>query len=137
MVMFWSRSDWSASMRLAHSKGTPRRSAIFCNCSSLPSGSDPVSWRRRPTNVDLPWSTWPTMTILSCSVVAGEKAGRGVVRGDGAGPLISHVAIASEFFKGVFAFLVLGASGAFGHVRGAEFLDDFADIAGAGFDGRR
>ena len=28
MVMFWSRSDWRASMRLAHSKGTPRRSAI-------------------------------------------------------------------------------------------------------------
>src|SRR5580765_724536 len=66
--MFWSRSDCRASIRFAHSNGTPRRSAIFCNCSNLPSGSEPVSWKSRPTNVDFPWSTWPTMTILSCSV---------------------------------------------------------------------
>ena len=46
MVMFWSRSDWRASMRLAHSKGTPRRSATAWSCSSLPSGSEPVSWKK-------------------------------------------------------------------------------------------
>src|SRR6185436_3152096 len=74
MVMFWSRSDGRASMRFAHSKGTPRRSAISWSCSSLPSGSEPVSWNSRPTNVDLPWSTWPTMTILSCSEGAEEVA---------------------------------------------------------------
>ena len=28
MVMFWSRSAWSASIRLAHSKGMPRRRAM-------------------------------------------------------------------------------------------------------------
>ena len=43
MVMFWSRSACSASIRLANSNGTPRRCAIATSCSYLPSGSEPVS----------------------------------------------------------------------------------------------
>ena len=43
IVMFWSRSACSASMRLANSNGTPRRWAIATSCSYLPSGSEPVS----------------------------------------------------------------------------------------------
>ena len=54
MVMPWSRSDWKASIRKAHSNGMPRRSHIALMASSLPSGSEPVSWNRRPTSVDLP-----------------------------------------------------------------------------------
>jgi len=54
MVMFWSRSDCSASIKLAHSNGTPRLAATCCSCSSLPSGNEPVSLNNLPTNVDLP-----------------------------------------------------------------------------------
>src|SRR5688572_4309280 len=133
MVMFWSRSDWRASMRLAHSKGTPRRSAISWSCSSLPSGSEPVSWNSRPTSVDLPWSTWPTMTILSCSVgVTGDFA----ICWDEAVTGGSHVAIAPEFFKGVLAFFVLSATGAFGRFGGAQLGDDFRHGASRRVDGR-
>ena len=57
IVMFWSRSDWSPSIKLAHSNGVPRLSAAFFSASSFPSGSDPVSWNSRPMRVDLPWST--------------------------------------------------------------------------------
>src|SRR5918996_1779080 len=62
--MPWSRSACSASIRKAHSNGMPRRSQVALMVSNLPSGREPVSWNRRPTRVDLPWSTWPTMTIL-------------------------------------------------------------------------
>jgi hypothetical protein len=65
MVTPWSRSAWSASIKNAHSNGMPRRSHTALMVSSLPSGNEPVSWNSRPTRVDLPWSTWPTMTILS------------------------------------------------------------------------
>ena len=34
--------------------GMPRRADIALIASSLPSGSEPVSWIRRPTSVDLP-----------------------------------------------------------------------------------
>ena len=64
MVIFWLRSACSASIRNAHSKGTPRRSHVALMASYLPSSSESVSWRKRPTSVDLPWSTWPTMTIF-------------------------------------------------------------------------
>jgi hypothetical protein len=47
-----------------------------------------------------------------------------------------HVAVASELFEGILAFLVLGAAGAFGDIGGAEFLDDFRDGTGVGFDGK-
>src|SRR5215471_20761716 len=120
MVMFWSRSDWRASMRLAHSNGTPRRSAIFWSCSSLPSGREPVSWNKRPTKVDLPWSTWPTMTILSCSVAAEPL---GFIRRSGV-EIRSHVSVPPQFFKGVFAFFVLGTAGTFGGFGVAQFFDD-------------
>ncbi|MGY4327673.1 hypothetical protein ACVWWG_002090 [Bradyrhizobium sp. LB7.2] len=63
MVMPWSRSVWSASSRNDHSNGMPRRALTALSISSLPSGRLPVSCSRRPTSVDLPWSTWPTMTM--------------------------------------------------------------------------
>src|SRR5690349_13109948 len=71
-------------MRKAHSNGMPRRSDMARIDSTLPSGSVPVSCSRRPTSVDLPWSTWPTMTILSwwASRVIGRVPGV-VERGSG------------------------------------------------------
>src|SRR5689334_6051717 len=72
-------------MRNAHSNGMPRRSDMARIASTLPSGKAPVSCSRRPTSVDLPWSTWPTMTILSWweSRVIGRVPGV-VERGSGA-----------------------------------------------------
>ncbi len=75
IVMFWSRSACKASIRLAHSKGTPRRCAMAWSCSTLPWASAPASCSSRPTNVDLPWSTWPTITIRSCSLGAVAAGG--------------------------------------------------------------
>src|SRR5580698_2723633 len=129
MVMFWSRSDWRASMRLAHSKGTPRRLATASNCSSLPSGSEPVSCRRRPTKVDLPWSTWPTMTIFNCSLGAVP----GLLCMVRTNSRISHVAVTAQLLEGVFALLVLRAAGAFGSLGVPKFLDDLAHSAGGRF----
>src|SRR5258706_6740614 len=129
MVMFWSRSDWRASIKLAHSKGTPRRSAICRSCSSFPSGSEPVSWNKRPTKVDLPWSTWPTMTILSCSL--GAWLSPAALRG------ASHVSIASEFFEGIFTFLVLGAARTLGSIRAPQLLNNFAHRFGVRLDRER
>ena len=63
MVMPWSRSVCSASSRNDHSNGMPRRALTAFSISSLPSGRLPVSCSSRPTKVDLPWSTWPTMTM--------------------------------------------------------------------------
>ena len=54
MVIPWSRSAFSASMRKAYSNGMPRRSHMALIASTLPSGIEPVSWNRRPTREDLP-----------------------------------------------------------------------------------
>ena len=40
--------------------------------------------------------------------------------------LVLHVSVPAQLLEGVFALLVLGASGAFGFVGVAQFLDDFA-----------
>ena len=56
-----------ASRRKAYSKGLALRAHSARTCSSLPSGREPVSAKSRPMTVDLPWSTWPTTTILNCS----------------------------------------------------------------------
>jgi hypothetical protein len=69
MVIPWSRSVCSASSRNDHSNGMPRRALTAFSISSLPSGRLPVSCSRRPTSVDLPWSTWPTMTMRTCGRV--------------------------------------------------------------------
>src|ERR1035437_3656150 len=114
-------------MRLAHSKGAPRRRAMACNCSSLPSGSEPVSWRSRPIRVDLPGSTWPTMTIFNCPAEAAAAGSFPANPPFIAPPVCSHVAIAPQFLEGIFAFLVLRAACAFGDSGGAQFVDDFPD----------
>src|SRR5712692_11811426 len=45
-----------------------------------------------------------------------------------------HVSIAAQLLEGVFAFLVLGAAGAFAGLGVAEFFDDLADVLSVGFD---
>src|ERR1035437_6858514 len=127
MLIFWSRSACNASIRFAHSKGIPRRCAACWSCSSLPSGSEPVSCKSRPTNVDLPWSTWPRMTILSCSAAAG---GAGV----GSGALIgkSHVSIPPQILEGRFAFLVLRPARTLRRSCAAQFLHDLMHRARLG-----
>src|ERR1039458_5798378 len=119
MLMFWSRSACNASIRLAHSKGTPRRWAARWSCSNRPSGSEHVSCKSRPTKVDLPWSTWPRMTILSCSAVIG-------VNRDGVVALISlsHVPIPPQFLERLLTLLILRAARPLRHPGAAQFLHD-------------
>src|SRR5262249_48544555 len=135
MVMPWSRSDWKASIRKAHSKGIPRRSHMARIASSLPSGSEPVSWKSRPTSEDLPWSTWPTMTARNCSRPApsGERRGAPEARaalaaalGD-RGALILHVPVSAKPLEGVLAFMVHGPARALGRAGYLQLGDDFVD----------
>src|SRR6202034_3162791 len=49
----------------------------------------------------------------------------------------SHIPITPQFFKCIFAFLVLRATGTLRRLRVAKFLDDFADVARSRFDGKR
>ena len=49
----------------------------------------------------------------------------------------SHVAVAPQFFKGIFAFLVLGAAGALRGSGVAQFLDNLAHGCRVGLDGQR
>src|SRR5262245_41155638 len=119
MVMPWSRSDWNESIRNAHSNGMPRRSHIALICSSLPSGNEPVSLNSRPTRVDLPWSTWPTMTmrIRSRSVLMRGR---------------SHIARGAQPFERVLGLAVHGASGALRRACGLQRGDDrFDGVCGA------
>src|ERR1051326_2073744 len=84
MVIPWARSSLRASSRNAYSNGRPLRSQSARTCSSLPSGSAPVSARSRPTTVLFPWSTWPPITTLSC-----WRKGSGV-RGQGSGDRLKN-----------------------------------------------
>src|ERR1039458_3345885 len=132
MLMFWSRSACKASIRLAHSKGTPRRWAARWSCSKRPSGSEPVSWKSRPTNVDLPWSTWPRMTILSCSVAAGGTE-------TGAAALIasSHVPVPPQLLERPLTLLILRSARPLRHPRAAQFLHDLMHRARLRLDRER
>src|SRR4051812_33643564 len=122
MVMPWSCSSDSASSRKAYSNGLPVRWHSRRTASSLPVGSEPVSASRRPTRVDLPWSTWPTMTMFiasrDCAAGSAEVEVAGVVmvgpggRGDAAAG--SHVAVFAQLFEAVLA--VLQAARALGDV---------------------
>ena len=49
---------------------------------------------------------------------------------------VSHVAVAAQLLEGVLALLVLGAPGAFGRARAAQFLHDLPHRARGGLDGK-
>ncbi len=109
MVMFWSRSDCSASIRLAHSNGTPRRSAILLELLELAFGQR-AGVMKQPAD----------KRGLAVVHVADDDdfelfGGCGTVAiGVHIVHEISHVAVAPEFLESVFAFLVLRAAGALG-----------------------
>src|SRR5262245_39560036 len=140
MVMPWSRSVWSASSRKDHSKGMPRRALTALSISSLPSGRLPVSCRRRPTSVDLPWSTWPTMTMRTCGRVVPfgiDVVPFGVADSVGLtimfmAALVS-IAIRSEIagdaqpLEGVFGLMIERAARALRHLGLFELDQDLVD----------
>src|ERR1700751_2587687 len=127
MVMPWSRSVCSASSRNDHSNGMPRRALTALSISSLPSGRLPVSCRRRPTSVDLPWSTWPTMTMRTC----GRVGPFGVAEGEGltimfmTAPRISEIAGDTKPLEGVLGLVVERAARALRHLGLFELDEDF------------
>ena len=58
IVIAWSRSSCAASTANDHSVASkPRRRLEATISSAFPSGKLPVSYIRRPINVDFPWST--------------------------------------------------------------------------------
>src|SRR5919199_2080918 len=109
-------------MRKAHSNGMPRRSDMARIASTLPSGKAPVSCSRRPTSVDLPWSTWPTMTILSWweSRVAWEFMA--ILRA-------SQVTGGAQPLERVLGLVVHRPAGALRDLRGLELGDDLVERA--------
>src|SRR4029077_6812567 len=111
MVMPWSRSVCSASRRNDHSNGMPRRALTAFSISNLPSGRLPVSCNRRTTSVDLPWSTWPTMTMRTCGRVVPfgvDDMVAGTIMFMGCTPLEcrSEIARDAQPFERVFGFMV-------------------------------
>ena len=125
MVMFWSRSDCSASMRLAHSKGTPRRSAILLELLELAFGQR-AGVVKQPAD-ERGFAVVHVADDDDLELFGGADV-RSVLHGNQCQD-VSHVTIAAQFLEGIFAFLVLGAAGALGGLRVAQFLDDFADRA--------
>src|SRR5688572_6229255 len=129
MVMPWSRSDWKESIRNAHSNGMPRRSHIALICSSLPSGSEPVSWNSRPTSVDLPWSTWPTMTMR---IRSRSELIKVFVMGRA-----SHIAGGAQPLERVFGLAIHGAARALRRLGPLQLGDDRFDRVGDAVDRER
>src|SRR5713226_6131179 len=123
MLMPWSRSACSASIRKAHSKGIPRRADICRIASNLPSGSEPVSCMRRPTIVDLPWSTWPTTTILTLG------------RGTPVAAVISEISVRTQPLETVLRLMVHRSSRPLGDLGALELGDDLVERIGAAGDG--
>ena len=104
MVTAWSRSAWSASVTKAHSKGMPRRLHISATASTRPSSRAPVSCRSRPTRVDLPWSTWPTMTTWSGVPSPAASAPNRAVDASTAGVSTAGVSVVGVSVVGVVSF---------------------------------
>src|SRR5436853_4667710 len=141
MVMPWSRSVCSASSRNDHSKGMPRRALTAFSISSLPSGRLPVSCSRRPTSVDLPWSTWPTMTMRTCGRVVPFGVAeiewlRIMFIATLAGQRFLQVARDAKPLEGVLGLVVERAAGALGHLGLFELDQDLLDIRGARLHGK-
>src|SRR6185437_7083169 len=111
----------------------PRRALTAFSISSLPSGRLPVSCSRRPTSVDLPWSTWPTMTMRTCGRVvpfgvAETLAGRIMFIGAALLGNRSEIAGDAEPLEGIFGFVIERAAGAFRHLGAVELGQDLVDI---------
>src|SRR6516164_8523487 len=118
----------------------PRRALTALSASSLPSGRLPVSCSRRPIRVDLPWSTWPTMTMRTSgrlATLAAKDADGSVTR--------TFMELCLELYlylepcleiagdaqplERIFRFVVHGAAGALGHLGAVELGDDLLERA--------
>src|SRR3954468_5405979 len=107
---------------------------------SLPSGSEPVSWRSRPISDDFPWSTCPTMTRRSASAAcAWVRAMAGGTKDIcmGVAPRTAglHIAAGAQPLEGVLGLMVHGTPGPLLGARGLEFGDDV--VHGRGVRGYR
>src|SRR3989338_4882452 len=120
MVMPWSCSSSSASSKNAYSNFMPRSRQMASTYSILDGSTESVSWRRRPTSVDLPWSTCPTKTIRSASSAASISFSS--ING-----LILHVPFRAKFLHRVALGMVLLAPHALGDLGVFQLLDDLAD----------
>src|SRR5207253_4411514 len=126
-------SSRKASNRKAYSNSLPCRRQISRTFSSFPSGRVPVSAKRRPSRVDLPWSTCPTMTILRFSVGLAMSA---IMLSRLAGSLLLlHVTVFAKQLHP--AALILGPARAFRDGGVTELLNDCIHGFGCGFDRSR
>src|SRR5712672_4472966 len=139
MVMPWSRSVCSASSRNDHSNGMPRRALTALSISSLPSGRLPVSCSNRPTSVDLPWSTWPTMTMRTCGRVVPFGVACVVLESImfiAAPTSNSYLQIAGDAqpLERILGLVIQRAPGTLRHFRAVQLMEDFVDIGCVGQD---
>src|SRR2546421_976492 len=122
----------------------PRRALTALSASSLPSGSSPASCSRRPIRVDLPWSTWPTMTIRTSARAPSGEAERNsedmctfmtiYAGGSVGGGERSQISGFAQALEGVLGFVIHGAARAFRDLRGVELGEDLVDGGGIRFD---
>src|SRR3546814_8871426 len=123
----------------------PRRAETASSSVTLPAGSAPVSCSSRPIKVDLPWSTWPTMTMRCSARPASAAAGARESR------VVAKVVVPSSFMpaaaslqvargaqplEGVLALVVHRPPGPLGGGGGLQLGDDLVDRGGLGGDRR-
>src|SRR4051812_16505137 len=116
----------------------PRRALTALSISSLPSGRLPVSCSRRPTSVDLPWSTWPTMTMRTCGRVVPFGVACVVLESIMfiAAPTSNsalEIAADAQPLERILGFMVQRAPRALRHLGAVQFMKDLFDVGCVGF----